>query len=39
LINTLTDLGFKVDEAQVARARRQSGIFEGVAEYIFRRDR
>jgi FkbM family methyltransferase len=38
LIQTLTDLGFKTDEAQIARARRQSGTFEGVAEYVFRRD-
>lgn len=37
LIQTLTDLGFKTDEAQIARARRQSGTFEGVAEYVFRR--
>jgi FkbM family methyltransferase len=38
LIETLTGLGFKVDDEQVARARRQSGTFEGVAEYVFRRD-
>jgi FkbM family methyltransferase len=37
LIETLTGLGFKTDEAQIARATRQTGTFEGVAEYVFRR--
>lgn len=35
LVSTLEDLGFVADAAQVERARRKSGTFEGVAEYIF----
>jgi len=38
LIQDLLDLGFKTDQTQIARARRQSGTFEGVAEYVFKRD-
>ncbi len=38
LIENLTGLGFKTDDAQIARATRQNGTFEGVAEYVFRRD-
>lgn len=37
LIQDLVGLGFSVDDAQIARARRQSGTFEGVAEYVFSR--
>jgi len=37
LIETLINLNFRFDTAQVARARRSAGAFEGVAEYIFSR--
>lgn len=37
MVNELDTLGFKFDQAQVARAERKEGAFKGVAEYIFRR--
>lgn len=37
IIATLTDLGFRHDPEQVARAERREGYFKGVAEYVFRR--
>lgn len=37
IIEHLGSLGFSYDPAQVARATRQEGAFEGVAEYVFRR--
>lgn len=38
MIQKLEKLGFKIDGNQVERARRRSGIFEGIAEYIFSRE-
>ena len=38
MIVELTAMGFRHDPAQVARAERKEGTFEGVAEYILRRD-
>lgn len=37
MIDELAGLGFRYDSAQVARAERKDGAFEGVAEYVFRR--
>lgn len=37
MIETLRSLGFQYDEGQANRARRKTGPFEGVAEYVFRR--
>ena len=37
MIVELTDLGFKYDPAQVHRATRKEGPFQGVAEYVFKR--
>lgn len=37
IIGTLADYGFKFDPEQVKRAERKDGIFEGLAEYVFRR--
>lgn len=37
MVDVLNDLGFRHDPAQVARAERKEGTFEGVAEYVFRR--
>ncbi len=37
LINKLQDHGFSYSKAQVAKAARKSGNFEGFAEYVFRR--
>jgi hypothetical protein len=38
MVAELNALGFRHDPVQVARAERKDGTFEGVAEYIFRRD-
>jgi hypothetical protein len=37
MIVALENLGFTYDPDQVLRARRSSGPFEGVAEYVFKR--
>jgi FkbM family methyltransferase len=37
MIGELENLGFRHDMAQVARAERKDGAFEGVADYVFRR--
>jgi FkbM family methyltransferase len=37
MVKELNDLGFMHDPAQVRRAERQSGVFKGVAEYVFKR--
>lgn len=37
MVRDLNALGFLHDPAQVARAERKEGVFEGVAEYVFRR--
>jgi FkbM family methyltransferase len=37
MVGELASLGFRHDPAQVARAQRTSGPFEGVAEYVFQR--
>jgi FkbM family methyltransferase len=37
MVHELNRMGFKHDPAQVQRAERKSGTFEGVAEYVFRR--
>ena len=37
MVVELNAIGFRHDPAQVARAERKEGTFEGVAEYIFRR--
>ena len=37
MVDELKTLGFRYDSAQVARAERKQGTFEGVAEYVFRR--
>lgn len=37
MVEELESLGFRHDPAQVAAAERKSGIFKGVAEYVFRR--
>ncbi|MFO0442132.1 MAG: FkbM family methyltransferase, partial [Betaproteobacteria bacterium] len=37
MVHELNSMGFKHDPAQVQRAERKSGTFEGVAEYVFRR--
>jgi len=37
MVRELQDLGFRYDPAQVARAERKSGTFQGVAEYVFQR--
>jgi FkbM family methyltransferase len=37
MVRDLEDLGFKFSPAQVARAIRKSGPFQGLAEYVFRR--
>jgi FkbM family methyltransferase len=37
MVEELNALGFRHDRAQVDRAARKSGTFEGVAEYVFRR--
>ena len=37
MVGELQSLGFRYDPAQVAAAERKSGIFKGVAEYVFRR--
>jgi FkbM family methyltransferase len=37
IIEHLATLGFAYDPAQVAKAERKEGFFEGVAEYVFRR--
>lgn len=37
MVSELQALGFRYDAAQVAAAERKSGIFKGVAEYVFRR--
>jgi FkbM family methyltransferase len=37
MVEELEALGFRYDAAQVAAAERASGIFKGVAEYVFRR--
>jgi len=37
MVHELNVMGFKHDPAQVQRAERKSGTFEGVAEYVFRR--
>lgn len=37
LIDRLTSAGFSYDPAQVSRATRAEGTFQGVAEYVFRR--
>lgn len=35
MLNSLKELGFKFDQAQVDGAKRKDGVFKGVAEYIF----
>ena len=35
IIDTLAGFGFRYDEAQVARARRTEGAFQGLGEYVF----
>jgi FkbM family methyltransferase len=35
MVRTLEEFGFRHDPDQVARAQRKSGIFKGVAEYVF----
>lgn len=37
MVTALTDLGFKYDPDQVARAARKDGPFKGMAEYVFTR--
>ena len=37
MVKSLNALGFAHDPAQVARAERKDGAFQGVAEYVFRR--
>jgi FkbM family methyltransferase len=37
MVSELNALGFKYDQAQVARAERKDGAFRGVAEYVFKR--
>jgi len=37
MVGELTALGFSYDQSQVAAAERKSGVFKGVAEYVFRR--
>lgn len=37
MVGELADMGFRYDKAQVSRAERKEGPFQGVAEYIFRR--
>ena len=37
MVKALNSLGFMHDPAQVARAERKEGTFQGVAEYVFRR--
>jgi FkbM family methyltransferase len=37
MVEELASLGFSYDRSQVAAAERRSGIFKGVAEYVFRR--
>jgi FkbM family methyltransferase len=37
ILSDLSAIGFKYDEAQVARAARTEGAFTGVGEYVFRR--
>jgi FkbM family methyltransferase len=37
MVGELNKMGFAHDAAQVARAERKSGVFKGVAEYVFKR--
>lgn len=37
MVAELEAMGFRYDPAQVAAAERKSGVFKGVAEYVFRR--